>query len=227
AVTGAQMGSSTTTTAPLTVSCVGAIPRETGGPYPADGTNGPNVLTQSGVVRRDITGSFGSASGVADGIPLAIELTIVDADTCRVLPGATVYLWHCDRVGRYSLYSQGVTGANYLRGVQAADSAGVLRFTTIFPGAYSGRWPHIHFEVFDAQGRATSGRNARVTSQIALPEAICRQVYATTGYESSARNMSRSSLNSDNVFRDGSDRQLATVSGSTSAGYVARLVVGV
>jgi protocatechuate 3,4-dioxygenase beta subunit len=111
--------------------------------------------------------------------------------------------------------------------VQVADAQGFLRFTSIFPGAYSGRWPHIHFHVFDSQAKATSGRNARVTSQLALPEAVCRQVYATAGYESSARNLSQSSLGSDMVFRDGSDRQLATISGSTSAGYAAKLVVGV
>ena len=45
------------------------IPDETGGPFPGDGTNGVNVLAEDGVVRSDITSSFGSASGVADGIP--------------------------------------------------------------------------------------------------------------------------------------------------------------
>ena len=33
---------------------VGEIPTETAGPFPADGTNGPNALTQSGVQRSDI-----------------------------------------------------------------------------------------------------------------------------------------------------------------------------
>ena len=39
----------------------GEIPEETAGPYPGDGSNGANVLTESGVVRSDITSSFGSA----------------------------------------------------------------------------------------------------------------------------------------------------------------------
>ena len=43
------------------------IPAETAGPFPGDGSNGPNVLTQSGIVRGDIRSSFGSATGVADG----------------------------------------------------------------------------------------------------------------------------------------------------------------
>ena len=50
------------------------IPEETAGPYPGDGSNGVNVLTESGIVRSDITRSFGSASGVAKGVPLTIRL---------------------------------------------------------------------------------------------------------------------------------------------------------
>ena len=217
----------TSSTAAAAATNVGRIPEETAGPYPGDGTNGPNALTQSGVVRSDIRRSFASGSAAADGVPLTIELTVVDADSGKVLPGAAVYLWHCDRTGRYSMYSSGLGSENYLRGVQVADAKGVLRFTSIFPGAYDGRWPHIHFHVFDSAGQATNGRNARVTSQLALPESICDEVYTVSGYESSARNLDRSSLSSDMVFRDGVDLQLAKVTGSNSAGYTARLTVGV
>jgi protocatechuate 3,4-dioxygenase beta subunit len=205
----------------------GRIPEETAGPYPGDGTNGPNALTVPGIARTDIRKSVGTGSATADGVPLSIELTMVDADSGKAVPGAAVYLWHCDRIGRYSMYSSGLSDENYLRGVQAADANGVLRFTSAFPGAYSGRWPHIHFHVFASQAEATTGRNARVTSQLALPELICRQVYATSGYESSAQNMARTSLSSDMVFRDGWDLEMATVTGSASAGYVAKLAVGI
>lgn len=217
----------TSTSASAGVRTIGRIPEETAGPYPGDGTNGPNALSQSGIVRSDIRGSVGSGSAKADGIPLIIEMTIIDAGTGKALPGATVYLWHCERIGRYSMYSSGVAGENYLRSVQAADAQGVLRFTSVFPGAYDGRWPHIHFHVFDSQSQATGGSNARVTSQLALPESVCEQVYGASGYESSARNLDRSSLDSDMVFRDGVDLQLATVTGSNSAGYTAKLTVGV
>jgi protocatechuate 3,4-dioxygenase beta subunit len=119
-----------------------------------------------------------------------------------------------------------VAEASFLRGVQAADGDGVLRFTSVFPGAYSGRWPHIHFEVFDGLGEATTGRNAVRVSQLALPADVCQQVYASSGYEASAQNMARSSLSSDMVFRDGVDLQLAALSGSVAGGYTARLTVG-
>jgi protocatechuate 3,4-dioxygenase beta subunit len=207
---------------------VDEIPQETGGPYPGDGSNGPNVLTESGIVRSDITRSFGSASGVASGVPLTVELTVLDADKDTPLNGAAVYLWHCDAQGRYSLYSDGATDENYLRGVQAADSAGKVTFTTIFPAAYMGRWPHIHFEVYSSLNDATAAGKITRTSQLALPKDACDTVYATDGYDGSAENLARTSLASDNVFGDdGGVHQLATVTGDTTKGYVATLDVGV
>src|SRR4029453_1536909 len=125
------------------------------GPLPGDGSNGPNALTQSGVVRSDIRSSFAGLSGTADGIPLTIMLTIVSASTCAPLPGYAVYVWHCSREGLYSLYSPGVTDQNYLRGVQETDANGQVTFTSIFPACYSGRWPHIHFEVYPSLAAAT------------------------------------------------------------------------
>ena len=115
------------------------IPEETAGPYPGDGSNGVNVLTETGIVRSDITTSFGSASAVAVGVPLTITLTVLDVSSgSGPLAGAAVYLWHCDIDGRYSLYSDGITQENYLRGVQETGSDGAVRFTSIFPAAYSG-----------------------------------------------------------------------------------------
>jgi protocatechuate 3,4-dioxygenase beta subunit len=204
----------------------GTIPEETAGPYPGDGSNGPNVLTQDGVVRKDIRSSFGGPSGTADGVPLTIDLEIVDTGGSP-LPGAAVYVWHCDREGRYSMYGD-ITDENYLRGVQVADADGRLAFTSIFPGAYSGRWPHIHFEVYPDEAEATSAGTPTATSQIALPEDVCAEVYATTGYEQSVTNLSRSSLASDNVFGDdGGVEQLAAMSGDVDSGLTASLTVPV
>jgi len=91
----------------------GELPEETGGPFPGDGSNGANVLNQSGVVRRDITASFGASTTKAKGIPLDITMTINDfANNKSPLAGGAVYVWHCDREGRYSLYSEGITGEN-------------------------------------------------------------------------------------------------------------------
>lgn len=139
-----------------------------------------------------------------------------------------MYLWHCDRAGLYSLYSQGVTNENYLRGVQATDANGVVSFTSIFPACYSGRWPHIHFEVYPSLVTATSASNKIATSQLALPEDVCDLVYATDGYSQSMSNIAQTSLATDNVFSDDSAaQQLAAITGSVSSGYVASLTVPV
>ena len=204
------------------------VPEETGGPFPGDGSNGPNVLDDSGVVRGDIRSSFGSSTTTAEGVPLAIRLTVRDAVSGDAAEGAGVYLWHCDRDGNYSLYSQGVTGENYLRGAQEADTGGTVAFTSIFPACYSGRWPHIHFEVYASLSDATSSGPIVKTSQIALPKEACEAVYATPGYEQSVANLSQVSLAGDNVFGDdGGIHQLATMSGDPTGGYTAALTIGV
>ncbi|EKX68846.1 intradiol ring-cleavage dioxygenase [Streptomyces ipomoeae] len=225
---GSSSGSSGTSSSASDASCE-TIPSETAGPYPGDGSNGPNVLKESGVVRQDITKSFGSADGVAEGVPLTVTLTIVDqASGCETpKAGAAVYLWHCDREGRYSLYSDGVTEENYLRGVQEADDKGQVTFTSIFPACYTGRWPHIHFEVYGSLDDATAAQNIVATSQLAFPKDVCDTVYATDGYSQSVSNLSRLSLETDNIFSDGYDQQLATIEGSAEKGYTATLTVPV
>ena len=170
-----------------------SCPEETAGPFPGDGSNGPNILAESGVVRSDIRSSFGSSTTVAEGVPLTIQLTVQDAE-CAPLAGAAVYLWHCDRDGNYSMYSDAAADENYLRGVQEADDTGLVTFSSIFPACYQGRWPHIHFEVYPSLELATDEQNKIATSQIALPQDACETVYATAGYEQSVRTLGQVSL---------------------------------
>jgi protocatechuate 3,4-dioxygenase beta subunit len=209
------------------------IPEETAGPYPGDGSNTSggsvaNALALSGIVRSDIRSSFAGASGTAAGVPLTVTLTLVNTNgSCAPLAGYAIYLWHCDALGRYSMYSSAIADENYLRGVQVTDVDGQLTFTTIVPGCYSGRWPHMHFEVYRSEATATSFRNKLKTSQLALPQSVCETVYAQSDYPGSATNLSRISLSSDNVFSDGVTTQMASVTGSVAAGYVATLQVGI
>ena len=207
----------------------GEIPDETAGPYPGDGSNGPDVLEQSGVVRRDIRSSTGNASGTAEGVPMELELTIQDlAAGGAPFAGAALYVWHCTREGGYSMYSDGITDQNYLRGVQIADADGRVSFTSIVPGCYDGRWPHIHFEVYPDQASTADSTSAIATSQVALPAEVCREVYAESGYADSVANLDRVSLADDGVFGDdGGASQLATVTGDVSSGFTVALTVGV
>ncbi len=111
--------------------------------------------------------------------------------------------------------------------MQEADADGKVTFTTIYPACYSGRWPHIHFEVYRSLSDATDVANKLATSQLALPQASNGAVYATSGYEASVNNYAQVSLATDNVFRDGASLEIPTMSGSVAAGYTATLTVAV
>ena len=221
------LASATDATDAASAATCAPINEETAGPYPGDGSNGPNVLTESGIVRSDITSSFGTSTTMATGVPTTVTLTIQDtANGCSALANAAVYIWHCNQAGQYSMYSNGVTNENYLRGVQQTDADGHVTFKTIFPAAYSGRWPHMHFEVYSSVDDATGGGTPIATSQLALPKDVCDVVFATAGYEQSVSNLSQTSLSTDMVFSDdGAAHQIPTTTGSVADGYSMELTV--
>jgi protocatechuate 3,4-dioxygenase beta subunit len=230
---GSTSGSGSSSSSGTSSSC-SVIPEETAGPYPGDGSNSANgsianALTLSGIVRSDIRSSIAGASGTAGGVLLTLTLKLVNTNSsCADLAGYAIYLWHCDREGRYSMYSSGVTNQNYLRGVQETGSDGTVTFTTVFPGCYAGRMPHLHFEVYRSVNSASAYSNKLKTSQIAFPTAVCSTVYSSaTGYSASVANLAAISFASDNVFSDGVSTQTASISGSVAAGYAASLTVGI
>lgn len=234
--TGTGSGAGTGTTTDTSSACA-ATASETEGPYPADGSNSSsgtlrNVLTTSGVVRSDIRPSFGGvSSNTAAGLPVTLAIQLVNSNaSCAPLSGYAIYIWHCTQSGQYTLYD--LPNENYLRGVQVSDANGFVSFTTIFPGCYTGRWPHIHFEVYPTLASATSYRNKVLTSQFALPQATCNTVYnLTSGYTSSRSNFQSISLASDNVFRDNTAAQITAMTpaftGDSTNGYSAAVTVGV
>ena len=212
-----------------------ALPWETAGPYPADGSNSKsgqlvNALTQEGVIREDLRSSFGEFTGSSDGLQLNLEVTLLDANNGAPLAGHAIYIWHCDTTGMYSLYD--TPEANYLRGVGVADETGKVRFTTIFPGCYDGRWPHIHFEIFKSVDHAVSGESAVLTAQMALPEKESADVYANDGrYSNGTSNLGRITIASDNVFSDNTEAQIAqqtiALTGGVTSGYKGTMTVPV
>jgi protocatechuate 3,4-dioxygenase beta subunit len=216
-------------------SCV-ANSRETAGPYPADGTNRRNwstvnVLTEEGVIREDLRPNFGAFRGAAEGVALSLDLRLVSAsDGCTPLAGHALYLWHCDGVGKYSLYDY--PDRNYLRGVGISDASGSVRFTTAFPGCYPSRWPHLHFEVFRSIEEAVNGRDSLLTSQIALPEAECAAVYGASPaiYAGGLDNLGRLSFARDMIFADNSAeenaQQMMRLAGSARRGFTGSVTIG-
>ncbi len=210
-------------------------PPETAGPFPADGSNRAggspaNVLTQSGVIRSDIRSSFGGLSGNAAGAAVTLTVAVVNANhACEPLVGYAVYLWHCDAAGAYSIYE--LPTQNYLRGVAVTDANGRAAFTTIIPGCYPGRYPHMHFEVYRSVAEATNFAKRLLVSQLALPEDICAAVYRdVAAYSPSRAAFARTSLRSDGIFRDNSPAEIAAqtlaMAGSPLTGYAARVTVG-
>lgn len=225
---GATSAITTTGSAASSTLPTGEIPDETAGPYPADGSNGPDVLSESGIVRSDIRSSIGVDAPV-DGVPLEFTFTITDmANDDAPFADVAVYAWHCDAQGQYSMYSEGVEDETWLRGVQVADADGTVTFTSVMPGCYTGRWTHIHFEVYPDVDSTDDSANAISTSQMAIPEDVLTDVYTSAVYDGSSDNLSQITLDTDNVFgEDAGALQMATITGDVDSGYIASLTVRV
>ncbi len=199
-------------------------PEETGGPFPSDGTNDngdgevSNVLGDTRSVRSDITTDL-DGSNAQEGVPFTLTTTVVDSSG-TALAGAAVYIWHCNKDGGYSAYDSSMLGGDfsdrsYLRGVQITGADGSATFTSILPGRYQGRAFHIHFEVFSD----ASYSEKLLTSQMAIDDDLIASLYADAGYDDA---LSNETLNgNDNVFADGVEHQLLTVSGEVASGLVA------
>jgi protocatechuate 3,4-dioxygenase beta subunit len=205
-----------------------ATPAKPAGPYPADGTNGPNVLNRPGIRRADLRTSLGSPKLPVPGVPLRIVLAVRDTHrNCAPRAKAAVYLWQCDRDGRYSLYSPGATSQTYLRGVQETGADGRVSFLSVFPGVDAGRWPHLHVAVFaSAQEAAKPGAKKLLTAQLALPEAICRLVYATPGYAPAAKALAKLRMGTDPVFGGRTPPPMPKTSGNVRTGFTTELTIG-
>jgi protocatechuate 3,4-dioxygenase beta subunit len=199
-VTGTDKGTDTGTGS----SDCAVSPTETAGPFP---TKNPSSLVSS-----DITSD-------RTGVPLTIKLTVNDSNnSCAALKDAIVDIWHCDKDGNYSEYgSTGMQQTNYtsvhfLRGRQTTSDSGQVTFTSIFPGWYAGRAPHIHVHVYDASGTSL------LVTQIAFPTDVCNTVY-TTATDFYTKGTQDTANDRDNVFADSLASELATVEGNISNGY--------
>ncbi|MXO87960.1 intradiol ring-cleavage dioxygenase [Altererythrobacter aestuarii] len=202
-------------------------PTEIRGPYPADGVGGRdariNVLDLADVLRSDIRPSFAGLEGEAGGVPMQIELELTRSDDdCAVLARRAIYLWQCDAGGEYSLYTR--RDVNYLRGLQPTDTAGTARFSSIVPGCYGGRAPHLHVEIFSDVEAAMGGVAPLLVSQLGLPTGPCEEVYGDRAlYGDSAANLARWPAERDWAFR-GDDRShmMLAMEGDAQSGFTAR-----
>jgi protocatechuate 3,4-dioxygenase beta subunit len=208
-------GSDTGTAGLMAGDCV-LIPQETAGPYPLD------LSKNSSMFRQDVTEEN-------SGTPLELTMTIVNVNNdCAPIPNARVDIWHCNKDGYYSGFSnqpgylgtKSYVGETFFRGIQLTDNNGEVHFTTIYPGWYPGRVTHIHFQVF-------LNSILSATSQMAFPETLNTTVYNTALYSAHGQNPTKNT--NDNVFSDSANTQyqIVTIEGNDSGGYDASLTVGI
>lgn len=231
--TGSSSTTGATDTAATSSSAVDTssiTPSETAGPFPADGSNDngagqtADVLSDGRSVRTDIRADL-DGSNVQDGVPFELTMHVVRQSDGTPLVGGAVYVWHCNKDGAYSGYSSRMLDGDYsarsfLRGVQVTDANGAVTFRTILPGRYQGRAFHIHFEVFADSTYA----DKVLTSQMAIDDAFIDQLYAQAGdaYATSLRNDTDNGQ--DNIFSDGVEHQLLTITGDVGSGLQAGFV---
>ena len=113
------------------------------------------------------------------GLPMRLALRVVDS-SCNPIAGAVVKVWHTNIEGSYSgqtpnnpacLTEQAYASQDFMRGVRTTDAAGIVYFDSCFPGWYSGRAIHVHFQV------ARGGTTYRV-SQLFFPDDLVADIFA-------------------------------------------------
>jgi protocatechuate 3,4-dioxygenase beta subunit len=135
------------------------------------------------------------------GVDMRLRLQVVKYPDCTPIEGALVDVWHCDAEGNYSGYPEEISRDawksfilfarhteekpngqryvpaqnenRYLRGLQRTDADGWVEFTSIFPGWYEGRVPHIHAKVILSP-------EEEVVTQFYFDEAFQNDLYTST-----------------------------------------------
>ena len=181
-------------------------------------TEGPYFVDER-LDRSDIRGDAGGRNA-RPGAPLvlALRLSSIVGASCAPLADARVDVWHCDATGLYSDEDDLRTkGSQFLRGYQASDASGRVRFATIYPGAYRGRAVHIHFKV------RVPRQNPReeFTSQLYFDDALTDRVHGSSPYIGGRRTRN----DEDGLFRAGGRALILDVR-DAGDGYVAAYDVG-
>jgi protocatechuate 3,4-dioxygenase beta subunit len=187
-------------------------------------TEGPYWIANH-LTRRDITDG-------RPGIPLALRVTVVDADTCKPIRGADVEIWHADALGVYSGFSGNVppsgggghatpnNSKRFLRGHQRSDANGHVLFDTVYPGWYRGRTPHIHMKV-------NVGGSVVHTGQLFFPDATSDAVYRTSAYRSHGQPDTTNGADGIYAAAGGSKAKVHLTRRHKRGGYKGRITVGV
>jgi protocatechuate 3,4-dioxygenase beta subunit len=205
---------SASASAVATPACV-VTPSETEGPYFVD-----ERLNRSDITTNPTDG------GARAGLPLTVTFSVVRVGSggCAALSGAQVDVWHCDAAGVYSdVAANNSVGKRFLRGYQVTDSAGLAKFTTIYPGWYGGRAVHIHFKVRTFAG---GSKTFEFTSQIFFDDTVTDAVYKQAPYSSRPNRDTRNQGDMVYTSNNNSGAMLLAALTPTSAGYAAAFAIG-
>lgn len=190
------------------------------GPYFADDS-------ASGFNRSNILSNL-DGTDTQDGVPLTLTLTIIDSEnSCAALAGAQVDIWHCNSSGVYSdIAGENTTTQTWLRGYQITDASGVVSFTTILPGWYSGRTTHIHLRVRSSYSEASSTTDGTNTTQVFFSQTLI-DTLDTTIAPYSAEGTNPTTNAADRVYTAQTNGEnLLTLTGDTTSGYTAEFTIG-
>jgi protocatechuate 3,4-dioxygenase beta subunit len=211
----------------------------TRGPYFVDTINDTNNVATSGTPytidalipqRSDIRADTEGTAGTQQGVQLVLNVTLYDSSCSSVISGARVDIWHANAHGAYSdIKNAGNDGGadhtseNFLRGYQFSDANGLVTFTTVYPGAYSGRCPHIHLKIriINSAGVVTTEN----TTQLFFTDATSASVYAaSSNYSTSSYNTKDTA---DQIYNSESPTLIPTLTGDTTSGLTGTIAIGV
>ncbi|KAK9416295.1 putative Intradiol ring-cleavage dioxygenase [Seiridium unicorne] len=91
------------------------------------------------------------------GVEIILEAQLIHVNNCELLASAWFDIWSCNSTGVYSGVQSSGNGNSAdatnldntaLCGIQQSDDEGVVTFTSIYPGHYSGRTNHMHAVVY-------------------------------------------------------------------------------
>lgn len=212
----------TTGDATATLACATLTAERTEGPY----------YVEDELVRDDITEG-------RPGIPLKLQITVIDAVACAPLDNGAVDIWHCDASGSYSgvsggMGNAGTTGDTFLRGIQLTGADGMAEIATIYPGWYQGRCTHIHLKVHvggTADDGTYEGGTVAHTGQLFFDDAITDEVAQVEPYAS--RSVARTRNEGDGVLANGFNEPgffltlTRIVESDITAGFVGVVTLGV
>ncbi|GLA22388.1 hypothetical protein AnigIFM63604_004223 [Aspergillus niger] len=185
-------------------------------------TRGPYVWPRSQTLRQDMTED-------QPGVPLWLDVGVLDMATCEPLPNALLDFWHCNATGSYSSftglspntpfetllselnitdYDMGVTDLHtddttWLRGMWPTNEEGVMEMKTIFPGFYVERAIHIHAQVHTNWAVRENGTiiasNTVSTGQLYFEEELEQKIMSMEPYVSHTQ-INRTTNAEDSVY---------------------------